>query len=136
MSTQVTLTIPDEIYQRAHRFARLTNQDIASVLAHSIVQAIPPLGEHLDTLPANTTCSEAFADLTDTQILALTELQLEPEQDNQLSHLLDQQQAGTLTEDTQIELEALLQLYQEGLVRKATAIAEAVKRGIMAPLSA
>jgi len=125
--TQVTLTIPDELYQRANRFARLTNQDIALVLANTIAQSLPPLGEYLDTLPP-------IAELTDRQILALTELQLEPDQDRQLSHLLDQQQAGTLTEDTQAELEALMQLYREGLVRKSCAIAEAVKRGIMAPL--
>jgi Spy/CpxP family protein refolding chaperone len=74
------------------------------------------------------------AELTHDQILALTELQLEPEQDAQLSHLLDQQQAGTLTPEAHLELEALMQIYQEGLLHKAAALAEAVKRGLIAPL--
>jgi hypothetical protein len=75
------------------------------------------------------------AELTNDQLLALTELQLEPEQDTQLSHLLDQQQAGTLTPEAHLELEALIQIYQEGLLLKATALAEAVKRGLISPMS-
>ena len=127
MTTQVTLNIPDEIYQRAERFARLANRDIASILADTIAQSITLLGAHINTLPT-------VAELTPQQLLALTELQLEPEQDAQLSYLLDQQQAGTLTTESRLELEALMQIYREGLLRKATAFAEAVKRGLIPPL--
>ena len=127
MTTQVTLNIPDDVYQRAERFARLANRDIATVLADTIAQSIPFLSAHINTLPTVT-------ELTHQQLLALTELQLEPEQDAQLSHLLDQQQAGILTTEAHLELEALMQIYQEGLLRKATALAEAVKRGLIAPL--
>jgi len=127
MTTQVTLNIPDDVYQRAERFARLANRDIASVLADTIAQSIPLLSAHINTLPT-------VAELTPQQLLALTELQLEPEQDAQLSHLLDQQQAGTLTTEAHLELEALMQIYQEGLLRKATAFAEAAKRGLIPPL--
>jgi len=127
MTTQVTLNIPDDVYQRAERFARLANRDIASILADTIAQSITLLGAHINTLPT-------VAELTPQQLLALTELQLEPEQDAQLSHLLDQQQAGILTTEAHLELEALMQIYQEGLLRKATAFAEAVKRGLIPPL--
>ncbi|MBW4516084.1 MAG: hypothetical protein KME11_12780 [Timaviella obliquedivisa GSE-PSE-MK23-08B] len=129
MTTQVTLNIPDDIYLRAEQFARLANRDIASVLADTIAQTIPLLSAHINTLPTVT-------ELTHEQLLALTELQLEPEQDTQLSHLLDQQQAGTLSPEAHLELEALMQNYQEGLLRKATALAEAVKRGLIAPVEA
>jgi ABC-type transporter Mla subunit MlaD len=128
MTTQVTLNIPDDVYQRAEQFARLANRDISSVLADTIAQSIPLLSAHINTLPTVT-------ELTHDQLLALTELQLEPEQDAQLSHLLDQQQAGTLNAEAHLELEALMQIYQEGLLRKATALAEAVKRGLIPPLS-
>ena len=127
MTTQVTLNIPDDVYQRAERFARLANRDIATVLADTIAQSIPLLGAHVNTLPT-------VAELTPQQLLALIELQLEPEQDAQLSYLLDQQQAGTLTTESRLELEALMQIYREGLLRKATAFAEAVKRGLIPPL--
>lgn len=128
MSTQITITLPDEVYQRAERFARLANRDVASVLADTIQLSIP-------SVRANVLDLEPISDLSDEQILALTELQMEPDQDTQLSELLDRQQAGLLSEDERLELQTLMQIYQEGLLRKATALSEAVKRGLMEPLS-
>jgi predicted transcriptional regulator len=128
MSTQITITLPDEIYQRAELFARLANRDIASILADTIQLSIPPVRTSILDL-------EPIADISDKQVLALTELQMEPEQDARLSELLDRQQAGLLVESERLELQALMQIYQEGLLRKATALSEAVKRGLMEPLS-
>jgi hypothetical protein len=78
--------------------------------------------------------AESVSDLTDEEIVALTELQMEPRQDVRLSELLDlldatlreRQQAGNLTESERPELQSLMQIYQEGMVRKAAAQAEAV----------
>jgi hypothetical protein len=128
MNTQITITLPDEVYQRAERFARLANRDIASVLVDTIQLAIPPTR-------ADTLALAPISDLPDEQVLALTDLQMEPDQDVCLSKLLDRQQAGLLTEDERLELQILMQIYQEGLLRKATALSEAVKRRLMEPLS-
>ncbi len=128
MSTQITITLPDEIYQRAELFARLANRDIASVLADTIQLSIPSVSLNILDLPP-------VADLPDEQVLALTELQMEPEQDARLSALLDRQQANLITDNERLELQALMQLYQEGLLRKATALSEAVKRGLLEPLN-
>ncbi len=128
MSTQITITLPDEVYQRAERFARLANRDIASVLVDTIQLSIPPIRADILDL-------EPISDLSDEQVLALTELQMEPDQDARLSELLDRQQAGLITGDERLELQALMQIYQEGLLRKATALGEAVKRGLMESLS-
>ena len=128
MSTQITITLPDEIYQRAELFARLANRDIANVLADTIQLSIPPIRADILEL-------EPISDLSDEQILALTELQMEPDQDARLSELLDRQQASLLIEHERLELQTLMQIYQEGLLRKATALSEAVKRGLMEPLS-
>jgi hypothetical protein len=128
MSTQITITLPDEIYQRAELFARLANRDVASVLADTIQLSMPSVRANvIDLVP--------IADISDEQVLALTELQMEPDQDTRLSELLDRQQAGLLIEDERLELQALMQIYQEGLLRKATALSEAVKRGLMEPLN-
>ncbi len=128
MSTQIIITLPDEIYQRAERFARLANRDLASILVDTIQLSIPPVsGDITDLEPV-------FA-LSDEEVLVLTELQMEPEQDARLSELLDRQQSGTLTEGDRSELQTLMQVYQEGLLRKATALSEAVKRGLIEPLS-
>ncbi len=128
MSTQITITLPDDVYQRAKRFARLANRDVASVLADTIQLSIPPVSLETEVL-------ETISALSDEEVLALTELQMQPEQDTRLSELLDQQQAGILTEDEHPELQSLMQLYQEGLLRKATALSEAVKRTLIKPLS-
>ncbi len=128
MSTQITITLPDEVYQQAERFARLANRDVASVLADTIQLSIPPIRVNILDL-------EPISDLSDEQVLALTELQMEPEQDDRLSNLLDRQQAGILVEDERLELQTLMQIYQEELLRKATALSEAVKRGLIEPLS-
>ncbi|MBW4547916.1 MAG: hypothetical protein KME25_26250 [Symplocastrum torsivum CPER-KK1] len=128
MSTQITITLPDEVYQRVERFARLANRDIASVLAETIQLSIPAISPEAAAL-------EPISTLSDEQVIALTQLQMEPEQDARLSDLLDRQQSGILTETECKELQTLMQIYQEGLLRKATALSEAVKRGLMEPLS-
>lgn len=127
MSTQITITLSDEVYQRAERFARLANREVAEILADTIHLSIPPVRTEVADL-------EPISTLSDEQVLALTELQMEPEQDSELSTLLDRQQAGQLTEDERQTLQLLMQIYQEGLLRKATALGEAVKRGLIEPL--
>lgn len=128
MSTQIIITLPDEIYQRAERFARLANRDVASILVDTIQLSIPPVSGDITDL-------EPVSVLSDEQVLVLTELQMESEQDARLSELLDRQQSGTLSEGDRSELQTLIQVYQEGLLRKATALSEAVKRGLIEPLS-
>lgn len=128
MSTQITITLPDEFFQRAKLFAHLANRDVASVLVDTLLYSIPPVSKEVANL-------EPVSKLSDEQVMALTELQMIPEQDARLSELLFKQQAGTLIESEPEELEALMQIYKEGLLRKATALSEAVKRGLIEPLS-
>ncbi|WP_413172019.1 hypothetical protein [Anabaena azotica] len=124
MSNQITITLPDDVYQKAEHFARLANRDLASVLVDTIQFSIPPISQEAAIL-------EPISKLSDQQVLELTELQIESEEDSRLSELLDRQQAGILTESEHSELQALMQIYQEGLLRKATALSEAVKRGLI-----
>lgn len=74
--------------------------------------------------------------LSDQQIITLTELQMEPSQDQKLSQLLQTQQERNLTTAEQSELEMLMEIYQAGLLRKAQALNESFKRGLRRPLSA
>ncbi len=123
MSTQVTINLPDEVYQRAEQFARLANRDLSSILAETIQLLIPAVDSENKEF-------EPISSLSDDQVLALTELQMDVDQDTHLSALLDRQQAGTLIENEATELQTLMQIYQEGLLRKATALNESVKRGL------
>lgn len=128
MNTQVTITLPDEVYKRAERFAHLANRDVASVLADTILVSIPLVRE--DVLS-----SAPVSALTDEEVIGLTQLQMDFDQDQRLSTLLNRQQEGFLLDHERVELQTLMQIYQEGLLRKATALSEAVKRGLIEPLS-
>jgi hypothetical protein len=127
MTTQITITLSDELYAQAEQFARLANRDVASVLLNAIHSSIPPTS-------AKAAALEPISLLSNEQVLALTEVHMEPGEDIYVSELLDKQQAGTLTETERYELQTLIQTYQEGLLRKATALSEAVRRGLMEPL--
>lgn len=127
MSIQVTVTLPDNVYQRAERLAQLAGYPVADILATmlevSLVQFNPPIQ-----------ALEPVQTLSDEAVLALSESQMEATQDSRLSELLYKQQAGRLSEPERVELQSLMQVYQEGLLRKAQALAEAVRRGLREPL--
>lgn len=124
---QITITLPNDIYEQAERFARLANRDIESILTDAIYASIPFVRVESAGL-------SAISDLSNEEVFALTQLQMEPAEDSRLSELLDKQQAGTIADTERSDLQRLMQIYQEGLLRKATALQEAVRRGLMEPL--
>jgi hypothetical protein len=128
MNIPVTIHLPDDIYRQATRFALLANRDLSSILVDTLAHSFPSINAGIESVPS-------ICDLSNEQVIALTQLELEPHQDTQLSLLLDKQQSGSLTEGEPQELDNLMQIYREGLLRKATALAEAVKRGLIEPLN-
>lgn len=62
MSTQVTLTIPDNIYQQAETIAKSTNRPVTEVLTDSILSAFPPLhvNEHRAAMRREVAAFEAM----------------------------------------------------------------------------
>lgn len=127
MSTQVAITLPEPIYQQAKRLARLTNCNVSELLTEAITLSLVPVTAASENDPP-------VAALPDQEVLALTRLELPAAQDRQLSRLLHRQQAGKLTASQRTELIVLMQVYQEGLLRKAQALREAVQRGLIEPL--
>lgn len=123
-SIQVTISLPEEVYQRAQRFSRLINRDLASVLADTVGSSLPPLSNQVETLPA-------ISELSDLAILDLAESMLSTQQDQRLSELLEKQREGELVGNDSQELEALMQVYNEGWLRKTAGLVEAVERGLM-----
>lgn len=128
MSTQVLVTLPDELYARVQRLAQLTRREVADVLSDTLELALP-------TVASKGPAPAAVDTLPDDEVLALTNLQLPPVQDQRLSEMLDRQQASSLSDAERAELGMLMQIYNEGLLRKAQALAEAVRRGLHAPLA-
>jgi hypothetical protein len=127
MATRVVVTLPDDVYRRVERLAQLTNREVADLVADTITLSLPPLDLSTGSVPA-------VMSLSDEEVLALMELQMLPAQDRRLSALLQKQQAQALSVPEQAELLALMQVYQEGLLRKAQALREAVRRGLRGTL--
>jgi hypothetical protein len=127
MTTRVMVTLQDDVYRRVERLAQLTSREVADLLADTITLALQPLAVSAESVPAVTA-------LSDEDVLGLTELQMAPAQDRRLSVLLQKQQERALSVAEQTELLLLMQVYQEGVLRKAQALREAVRRGLRPPL--
>jgi hypothetical protein len=128
MSTQVQITLQDEIYRRAKRLAEMSNREVEELLAQAIELSFSSVSETGGDYPT-------FSTMSDQEVIELSELQMKPRQDRRFGKLLDKQQAGTLNAREQSELLALMQFYQENLLRKAQALGEAVRRGLRQPLT-
>lgn len=126
MSTQLTLSLPDEVLQRARQYAEYTKRDVKEIITTTLASTLPSL----DTIEQLRT----IAKLPDSEVLALTKSRMDKKADRRLSKLLDNQQAGKLNDLEQAELAALMRLYEMGLLRQSQALAEAVSRGLLPPL--
>jgi len=121
------VTLPDDVLQRAELWAQRAGRSVPDLLADTIEASLRPLG-----LPvAGERPLTAYADK---EVLATASARLADTDDERLSELLDRQQTGLLTDGERAELVALMHLYQQGLLRKAQALREAVKRGLQPPL--
>lgn len=127
MATRVVVTLHDDIYQRVERLAQLTHRDVAELLAETITLALPPWDATSESVSDMST-------LSDEEVLKLSEMQLPAKQDRRLSTLLRKQQDQPLSAQEHVELSILMQGYQEGLLRKAQALREAVRRQLREPL--
>ena len=123
----MVVTLQDDIYQRVERLAQLTHRDVAELLAETITLALPPWDATSESVSDMST-------LSDEEVLKLSELQLPAKQDRRLSTLLRKQQAQLLSAQEHVEFSVLMQCYQEGLLRKAQALREAVRRQLRKPL--
>jgi hypothetical protein len=125
MSRQITLELPDDVFRRAEGFARASGRDVTSVLTDTLDTALPDWREEVDAVGPVSVMSNA-------DVLALADSRMAPHQDQRLSELLYAQQARELSNGEREELARLMQVYEVGMVRKAAAQAEAVRRGLRA----
>jgi hypothetical protein len=116
----VTLELPEDLALRVRDIATRTQRRLEDVLIEWI--------DHTATDPP-------LELLPDSQILALCELQMDVEQQDELGDLLARNQEGLLDETERQRLDELMQVYRRGLVRKAQALQIAVARGLKAPLN-
>lgn len=118
MTTQVVLELPDILFRSVERLATGTRQPVQGVLTDILAGALTGWGAW----------SQSVSEMSNEQVLTLMDSQMELEQSERLSELLDRQQAGTLTLNERPELWTLTRIYQLGQLQKAEALAEVVTR--------
>ena len=73
--------------------------------------------------------------LSDEELLALCDMQLAYEDQEELTRLLAHNREGQLVDTDRTRLDTLMQMYRRGLVRKAQAWKVAVARGLRVALT-
>jgi hypothetical protein len=119
MNEQVTLQVSGRVVRQAVHAALKSQQRVEEVLSKWLEKTVSEMP--VDELP-------------DEEVLALTELQLAPQQEATLSELLTRNREGMLDAEGRRELDELMRLYEHGLLRKAQALRVAVQRGLREPL--
>ena len=125
MTIEVLVSLPDNLFRSAERLALNTRQPMSGVLAEVLGEALGAWEEQ--RAPIST--------LADSEIMSNCDLQMNSQQSERLSELLERQREGELDDDERPELWALMRVYERALVRKSEGLVEAVKRGLRKPLS-
>jgi len=127
VNTQVTLTLPEELYEYARRWATITQRDLPEMLTDALSIVLTPVY----TTPR---LERPVSSLSDEDVLALSKAQMRPAEGRRLSELLEKQREGKLAGSERSELLALMQVYNQLWIRQSEALAEAVRRGLRRPL--
>jgi hypothetical protein len=120
----VTLSLPDKLYEKARQWAAVTHQDLDEALADALELVLTPL-------PSVPELDDPIEALSDSDLLAQTRLQLPADRGQRLSELSADRRVGTLSPEKQQKLLGLTQIYQRYWLRQSEALAEAVRRELL-----
>ncbi len=120
MNQEVTLKVSDRLLQQAALAATRKKHRIEEVLS-----------DWLEGL-----FQEKFADeMPDEEVLALTQIQIPPEEQEKLSDLLFRNREMRLSKKEKLELDFMIEISERNMFRKSEALRIAVERGLVKPLS-
>lgn len=120
MNQQITLTVSDNVWLYAKAVATRNKRQIEEVLSDWLEK----ISSEIDV-----------EKLSDSEVLALAELQMSPSQQILVDELQEKNGEGALTIDERKQFDSLMEIYEDALLRKAQAFRVAVERGLMPPLS-
>ncbi len=118
MSQNVTLTLPDSVFQPIQRTAQATNQPIEELLVHALQASLPPLEGLADDVIENLTALETLDDQSLWQVMGET---VPAALQRELSELLERQQSASLTVAERERLTTLQRQADLVMLRKARA---------------
>ena len=121
MTAQITLNLPDEVYHQAELLAQQRHRSVSEILVETLEIFLLPTAKPVSAL-------------SDSEVISLTQLRLQPVQEQRLNELLDRQHSGTINSVEHEELQALIHIYEAKLLQQAQSLNEAVRRGLLEPL--
>lgn len=119
MAERVILELPEDLARRVRSAADLARRPVEEVLVEYIERGA-------NDVPVSA--------LSDADLLALCDLQMEEKAQEELHELLDRNREGELQPADRPRFDQLMGVYRRGLVRKAQALQEAVQRGLRGPV--
>lgn len=121
MSRQITIEVSDRVARCAAQVATRDARNIEEVLAGWLEGVI---------------AERPIEELSDEEVLGLSESRLSDEQQEDLSVLLERNREAMLGAEERLRLDELMRAYERGLLRKSQALRAAVERGLREPLAA
>ena len=120
MNQQITLTVSENVLHYAKAVATQNKRRIEDILSDWLEK----VSSEIDV-----------EKLSDAEVIALAELKMPAKQQKVLHNLLDKNSEGELTSAERKQLDAMMEIYDDALLRKAQALRVAVERGLIPPLS-
>ena len=120
MNQQITIEVSERVWRRANTVAKQKSRKPEDVLE-----------EWLEETVAGT----RIEDLSNEEILVLTESTFDDQRQKRFSQLLERNRESVLETSEKRELDEIMQIYENSLLRKSKALRVAVERGLIAPLS-
>jgi predicted transcriptional regulator len=115
----ITVELSDATARLVHQIAEQTGRSPEAIVRELVDRSVAET-------PAET--------LPDAEVLALADMEMREDEQQELASLLDDQREGALTSTARARLAALMQVYRHGMVRKSEALKVAVLRGLRPPL--
>ena len=121
---EITLELPEKIYQ-----------DVSSIAKKSKRKVVDLIVDVVEEKYSSDVSERPLKDLSNSEVLALANLQMPEKQSERHSELLYKNQAGTITNEENLELDFFQQVYGVALARKTDGIFEAIQRNLIKNLS-
>ena len=119
MNQQITIEVSEQVWRRASILAEQKKRNPKDVLEKWLEETVAET--HVE-------------DLTDEEILALSNLHFNNDEQENFSRLLEKSRESNLDKGEKYQLDELMRNYENGLLRKSQALREAVERGLIKPL--
>lgn len=128
MNREITLQLPEEIFDEAENLARASGFSIEELMAKLFKSIMTP-GQSVQQ--NRSLIQRLFALLPDDEILALANWKMDSEKLDLFNQLLAVQKEQKLSAEDEADLEALGLLYDKINLVKSYALVEAVRRKLM-----